>query len=132
MFRFLAVSLLCVILFASTACESLSRADHAHLREIQAAGLDVDAPGVKSPTTAGVLNLLPGIGNFYLASGTDASGQWIYGTLNLLMWPLSVVWGIPQAAIDARTINQREAVYYYRYDPRGREEFRAATGTGLD
>ncbi|MDX9788912.1 MAG: hypothetical protein RBT11_19205 [Desulfobacterales bacterium] len=78
---------------------------------------------VKHPAAAGVLNILPGFGNFYLASGTDESSQWLYGFLNLLSWPVSVVWGIPEAAIDANTINKKETVNYYTFDIKGKQEF---------
>lgn len=35
---------------------------------------------------------------------------------SLLFPVVSVVWGIPEAAIDAETINERELVYYYTFD----------------
>ena len=57
--------------------------------------------GYKDPVLAGVLNILPGFGNFYLAYGTQQSGQWGIGLFNLLLWPISPIWGIPEAAIDA-------------------------------
>lgn len=58
-----------------------------------------------------------GFGNFYLASGNGAdSSHWLYGLLNLLTWPLSILWGVPEAAIDANRINEREMIYYYRYE----------------
>ena len=44
----------------------------------------------------------------------------IYGTLNLLTWPISILWGIPEGAVDADKINERELVYYYNYDEDGR------------
>ena len=79
-----------------------------------------------SPAGAGALNLLPGFGNFYLASGNGGDGgHYLYGFLNLLTWPISVVWGIPEAAIDAETINERELVYYYTFDESGKEALKA-------
>ena len=42
--------------------------------------------------------------------------QFIYGAFNIFMWPWSVVWGVPEAAIDATTINKRELIYHYKYD----------------
>ena len=107
-------------------CISLSRAEKEDLRAIRDARLSATEEKVKIVPLAGALNILPGFGNFYLAIGTDESEQWIYGFLNLLCWPISVVWGIPEAAIDANTLNKRETVYYYTRTERGRPEFEAA------
>ena len=68
--------------------------------------------------------MLPGIGNFYLAIGNGGdSSHYLYGTLNLLTWPVSVLWGVPEAIVDANTINQRELVYYYKFDKTGKMKF---------
>jgi hypothetical protein len=75
----------------------------------------------KNAAAAGILNLLPGFGNFYLAFGTDQGGQTAIGFVNLLTWPLSAAWGVPQAAIDANTINTQYTVYYYTVDPNGKK-----------
>lgn len=109
-------------LFALNGCASLSRSDEITLRELKASGISSTDIKVKSPALAGSLNILPGIGNFYLAAGTNESGQWLYGFLNLLTWPISVLWGIPEAAVDANTINKQETVYYYTFDPTGKRE----------
>jgi len=100
----------------------MSRSDKERYRELQGLGVRANDRQTKNPGAAGALNILPGIGNFYLAVGTDESEQWLYGCLNLLCWPVSVVWGIPEAAIDANTINKKETVYYYTFDPIGRKE----------
>ena len=70
---------------------------------------------------AGLLNVRPGVGNFYLAFGDGSDPvQGVYGVINLLFWPFSIVWGAPQAAIDAHTLNKREMLYYYHYDKDGK------------
>ena len=75
------------------------------------------------PGVAAALNILPGIGNFYLASGNaGSSDHYVYGALNFLTWPFSWLWGIPEAAIDANNINKSEMLYYYRFDPKGKAE----------
>ncbi|MQX51643.1 hypothetical protein [Alcanivorax sediminis] len=105
-------------------CTSLGRADEVRLRELNAVGIQDTDVKVKHPGLAAGLNILPGFGNFYLAAGTNESAQWTYGFLNLLLWPVSVVWGVPEAAIDANTINKKETVYYYTYDPMGKKELK--------
>ncbi len=117
---FLAASLLLA------SCTSLTHQERNTLRSLQAQGITVDKPvgnweAPASPAGAGALNLLPGFGNFYLASGNAGdSGQYLYGFLNLLTWPISILWGIPEAAIDAGTINERELIYFYTFDESGK------------
>lgn len=107
------VSLLCLI----SACTTLTGHERLVLRDLKSDGISVENPtGMwekpASPLLAGVLNLLPGFGNFYLGTGNAADGsQSIYGVVNLLLWPLSPIWGIPQAVIDAKTINERDLVF---------------------
>ena len=114
------------------ACTNLSRQEELQLQHLKAQGVTVDKPvgNFDKPASVGgaaLLNILPGGGNFYLATGNAAeSSHWLYGFLNLLCWPISVVWAIPEAAIDANTINQREMLYYYTYDKYGKEELKAA------
>lgn len=103
-------------------CISLSRQEQTTLRELKAVGIADTDQQVKHPGAAGALNILPGFGNFYLAAGTDEGSQWTYGFLNLLFWPISVVWAVPQAAVDANTLNKRETIYYYTVDPQGKEQ----------
>ena len=109
-----------------SACTSLTYQEKTTLRELQMQGITVDTPvggwsAPASPATAGLLNLLPGVGNFYLASGNAAQSEhYLYGALNLLTWPISILWGIPEGIIDANRINERELIYFYTFDERGR------------
>ena len=127
--KFLFSALLAVSL---SACASLTRMEENQLRELKTYGISVDKPTgywekPASPLAAGMLNLLPGVGNFYLGVGNGSDGaQVLYGFLNLLFWPASILWGIPEAAIDAGTINARELLYYYAYDPNGKRELEEA------
>ncbi len=113
-------------------CTSLTRQEEMQLQHLKAQGVTVDRPvgSYEKPASvagAGALNLLPGFGNFYLGSGNAAeSNHWLYGLLNLLTWPISVIWGIPEAAIDANNINKRELLYYYTYDKHGKKELENA------
>ena len=64
---------------------------------------------------------MPGIGNFYLASGNAGQSEhYLYGTLNLLTWPISILWGVPEGVVDANRINERELIYFYNFDENGR------------
>lgn len=107
--------------FLFTACVSLTFQEKEQIAQLKYQGVSVDRgpAGWEKPNSAlvaGMLNLLPGIGNFYLASGNAGdSSQWVYGFGNLLLWPLSVIWGIPEAAIDANTINNRDMLQYLHY-----------------
>ncbi len=101
----------------------MTPSERANLRELEGYGISENEQAIKNPGLAGVLNILPGFGNFYLAVGSGESSQWAIGFLNLLVWPYSVVWGIPEAAIDATTINKKETLYHYTMSPVGRREF---------
>ena len=121
-----------LLLLTVCACTTLTKQEQNNLRSLKAQGITVDRPlgsfeRPANPGAAGALNLLPGIGNFYLAGGNGGdSSHWLYGCLNLLTWPFSILWGIPEAAVDANRINERELIYYYQYDPLGTKELAAA------
>lgn len=81
MFKFLTPALLsCALIF--TSCASMNTAQERELKEWRAKSLEVKE---KNTTTAAVLNVLPGIGDFY-------NGNPGYGVANLLTWPLSILW----------------------------------------
>ena len=125
--------IICIIVLSG--CTSLTRHEQNQLRELQAQGVTVDRPvgNYEKPVSgvaAGALNLLPGVGNFYLGTGNAAeSSHILYGVLNLLFWPTSILWGVPEAAIDADNINKREMLYYYTYDENGKKELEKANIT---
>lgn len=114
--------LLLLAILSICSCTHLNAAERRQKMELRARGITVDHPGDnwEKPANggaAGALNLLPGVGNFYLAAGNGGdSAHWLYGTLNLLTWPISILWGIPEAAIDANVINERELIYHYYYE----------------
>lgn len=118
-----------IAIIALVGCTTLTRQEEMELRTLKGQGVTVDKPvgsyeKPASPASAALLNILPGFGNFYLASGNGGdSSHYLYGTLNLLLWPISVLWAVPEAAIDAKKINERELIYYYKFDPYGKKEF---------
>lgn len=114
------LAVMCVALCSG--CVNLSRGEKEDLRVIRDAGISQTDQSIKSSVGAGALNILPGFGNFYLAIGSDESEQYVVGFLNLLTWPWSILWGVPQAAIDANTMNKRETIYYYQKTDKGRAE----------
>lgn len=124
---------LCALLLAVfSGCVTMSRADMNDLREIRELGLPMCPEGVSKDLGLAACLSLTGIGgNIYLAIGSDQPAQWAYGFINLLFWPLSVTWALPQSMIDAHTINKLDTLYYYRFDPKGKaalEEARARAG----
>lgn len=110
------IALVCLS-FAMVSCTTLTSTEKHRIAELESQGVMVPHEEIKNPGLAGALNVLPGVGNFYLAVGTNESEHWLYGFLNLLAWPTSIAWGVPEAIIDASTINKRETVFYYSYGP---------------
>ncbi|MDR1476820.1 MAG: hypothetical protein LBI17_01680 [Rickettsiales bacterium] len=115
-----------ILSLALAGCTGLNRADREELAELKSYGITVENPRTKnweepkSPAEAALLNLLPGIGNFYLCG--EETSHCTYGALNLLTWPLSVLWAVPDGAISANNINKRALVEFYRYEKKGKAE----------
>lgn len=86
-------------------CESLTYSDKEILSDLAYYNIEIDEH--YDPLAASMLNFLPGIGNFYL----DQNGE---GIANLLFWPLSIFWGMPQAWIDAKVLNKKVTADFYR------------------
>lgn len=88
--------LVCLMLLASmVSCTSLNSYQKTELKEWQANDLEVQQ---KSPGTAAGLNVLPGIGDFY-------NGNIGLGVLNLLSWPLSILWAPIGGSTGAEEVN---------------------------
>ena len=106
-------------------CNSLSKYEEREYNCLVKQGIDLDNPAgsydpPNIPALAAILNILPGFGNFYLSIGRGSSSeQAVIGVFNLLLWPISVVWGIPEAAIDAIELNKADMLYHYHYSPEG-------------
>jgi hypothetical protein len=88
--------------FLLTSCSSLNSLQHRELKEWQAKNIAVEE---KNPTTAAVLNILPGIGDFY-------NGNPGYGVANLLTWPLSILWAPVGGASGADVANYYSSKSY--------------------
>ncbi len=122
------LALLFAMILFMTGCLTIRPESKAKLDEAQVYGLPNDKVQRADQTTAGLLNILPGIGNIYVAvkSEHQKALNWILFPVNLLTWPLSIAWGIPQAAKDAGRINQQATADYYMNDKTGQAEFAAA------
>ena len=110
-----------------TGCSTLSTQEKQAFHSLESHGITVDKPAGywEKPASvwgAGLLNLLPGCGNFYLATGNAADSEHaVLGVVNLITWPISILWGIPEAAIDANNINKRALINYYTYEIAGEQ-----------
>jgi hypothetical protein len=104
------ISLVAFALMLSQGCASMNYDETKQYSELEAAG--VECEDVVSPVTAGVLNVLPGFGDIYLASGDYGNGgpSWGAFALDFLLWTPSVVWAIPQAVTTANTINKKACI----------------------
>jgi len=119
--------LLAITIIALSGCASIRPESKLKLQEAKEFGLSIDKVEISKPGVAGGLNVLPGIGNIYLACTSDEKTvNWVLFPVNLITWPLSILWGIPQAAIDANTINKQATADYYTYDRNGKIEFEKA------
>lgn len=115
----LRLPLFLVLLIALSGCETMHSYEKAEYRDVSSRLKQAGLPEIESnnPAAAGALNILPGFGNIYLK-------QWGLFVCNLLLWPVSAVWGIPQAAIDANTMNELETIYHYTRG-QGKEQLEA-------
>ena len=116
-------------------CVALSPGERNQLERLENHGCTVKepppgfVPPVKEWMAAG-LNLLPGIGNFYLASKGGGDWQWALGVGNLLLWPISPAWAVAQGGIDARTLNKRALLEHCRQMSREGKKLPSRAGKG--
>ena len=119
--KFNAVLMLVVML---SGCVSLTQSEKNAVYELKSYGVTTSEVKVKDPAVAAWLNLLPGVGHFYLASGSEENELWGMAFFNLFTYPLSWFWGIPGAYSDAVVLNKKEQVRFYQYTPVGQEQFK--------
>jgi hypothetical protein len=102
-------------------CASMSPYEKNAFREIEDVGIKCEK--VAEPGTAAVLNIFPGVGDIYLAAGNGANPtNWGAFALDLLFWPISIAWAVPQGAITADTVNKKECVGYYFHTLDGKKK----------
>ena len=118
-------SALFMLVVTFSGCMSLTQSEKNALYELKSYGVNTCDVKIKDPAVAAWLNLLPGVGYFYLASGTEENKLWGMAFFNIFTYPLSCFWGIPGAYSDAGVLNQKEQVRFYQYKPAGQEELQA-------
>ena len=96
------ISLLVGALFTFSSCVSITTTQKNDIVESKMSGTYVEE---KNPGLAAGLNVLPGIGDFY-------NGNVGYGIVNLLTWPLSVLWA-PIGGYDGAQVRNWEESRIY-------------------
>ena len=106
-------------------CMSLTQSEKNAVYELKSYGVNTCDVKIKDPAVAAWLNLMPGVGHFYLASGSEEKQLWGMAFFNLFTWPLSWCWGIPGAYSDAEVLNKKEQIRFYQYDLMGQKQLTA-------
>ena len=103
-----ALCLVTVSLVLLAGCGSLSQMEKQQYTNL----IDQGAEPItdKEPVVAALLNLAPGIGDIY-------TGHWGVFVLDLLLWPYSAAWAVPQGAITASNMNKHATIAYYTVGP---------------
>ncbi len=122
--RFMKLILIPLLVLSLSGCMSLSQSEKNATYELKSYGVNTGDVKIKDPAVAAWLNLLPGVGHFYLAYGSDEKQLWNMAFFNLFTYPLSWFWGIPGAYSDAGVLNQKEQVHFYQYSPAGQEQLK--------
>jgi len=115
-------TILLVLTLLMSGCVNVPISDQNMYDELKELGVKTKDHKIKSPTLAGILNILPGCGSFYLSRRSGHHKQILIGSINAYFWPFLIVWGIPCAIVDANRINRLEVVKYYKTDPEGIKE----------
>lgn len=92
--RTLALALVC---FSAAGCASLNSVQKAELRAMKLSDTNVYVEE-KNTDTATALGFLPGVGSFY-------TRQYALGVVDLLLWPVSMIWDPIAGYQGAQTIN---------------------------
>lgn len=119
----------------SAGCVVLSPKERRQMAQLEKHGYGLDTPpaGFEAPVdvwTAAGLNVLPGLGNFYLGYKGAGGWQWALGTANLLLWPISPCWAVAESGLEARTFNKRALLDFCREKARKGEKLARRTSSG--
>ncbi len=125
MSHFLKFNAVLVLVVMFSGCMSLTQSEKNAVYELKSYGVNTCSVKIKDPAVAAWLNVLPGVGYFYLVSETEEKQLWYMGVLGVLTYPLSIAWGVPGAHSDAGVLNKKDQVRYYQYSPDGQEQLKA-------
>ncbi len=104
-----------------TGCSSLTCIEQCEYQKMQAEGVLVEE---KNPTLAACLGFLPGCGSFY-------TGNYVLGAVDVVTWPVSMLWDPIAGYNEARVINYRASqVYKNRLKKREIHDLEAARDSG--
>ena len=107
------ITTLALTLAILAGCQTLDPSERQQYENLTDAG--AETVEVKSPAVAGALNLLA-LGDLY-------TGEYGAFALDLLLWPFSVLWAVPQGVSTARNLNRKATIAHYRYgDGRGQHD----------
>lgn len=102
-------------------CTSLNTIQESDYRKMQAEGVLVEE---KNPALAACLGILPGCGSFY-------TGNYVLGAVDVVTWPVSILWDPIAAYNEARVLNFRSTqTTVERVKKREMNELEAARDTG--
>ena len=104
--RLYAVVLAAAVAASASGCHTPTHAQWREYEDLKESKVELYEP--YEPGVAAALNVLPGVGNAY-------NGDWGLFVVNLLLWPYSVAWGVPEAYISARNKNVIEALDDRKY-----------------
>lgn len=108
-----ALAFACGASIAAGSCVTLKPYEKAKLVELEAAGVATDSEGSAIPGLAGALNILPGAGDIYLAIDSGEGVMWANFVPDLLFWPISIAWAIPQAVVNGNRIQEAQTAEHY-------------------
>jgi hypothetical protein len=112
---------ICLIAALLPGCSSLNTIQESDYMKMQAEGILVEE---KNPTLAACLGFLPGCGSFY-------TGNYVLGAVDLVTWPVSILWDPIAGYNQARVMNyQSTQACVQRIKKRELNELEAARDNG--
>lgn len=107
------IALLIMLAVVAAGCIQLALSEQEKITELEALGIDPACVGSKTPVASMA-------GNLFFGFGDLENGQAGLFTLDLLTWPISILWA-PWIAYDqAKILNQKETLDYLYATTEGR------------
>lgn len=113
--------MLIAMMVAVPGCSSLNAIQESDYQKMKSEGVLVEE---KNPALAACLGFLPGCGSFY-------TGNYVLGAVDLVTWPVSVLWDPIAGYNEARVLNYRSSqACIQRMKKREMNELEAARDEG--